>query len=150
MEKRIVCRCHGVSGACAVKKCVRKIPLFRLVSDIIKEKYLSAVKVGIDNYGKSLVPYEETVKYPTKKDLVYSEESPQFCDHNKSVGSLGTKGRTCNGKGTGPGSCDVLCCNRGYTINTKNVTKDCLCHFKYCCKVICTQCNVTVTTYTCN
>jgi hypothetical protein len=35
-------------------------------------------------------------KTPTRKDLIYFEESPDFCTPNPKFGVLGTKGRVCN------------------------------------------------------
>lgn len=112
-------------------------------------KYLSAIKVGVDNTVSYLIPSTSTMLPPTKDDLVYSEESPLFCNEDRRYGSLGTAGRKCDNEGTGPGSCDVLCCNRGFDTNKHNVTGVCNCRFKYCCTVKCDSCNKTITTYTC-
>lgn len=35
-------------------------------------------------------------KSPTRKDLIYFEESPDFCVPNHKFGVIGTKGRVCN------------------------------------------------------
>jgi len=134
-----VCSCHGVSGACTVSKCTLKLPKFSDISDYLMEKYKSAVRMGSDNYGR-LIPHDSTLKKPTVNDLVYLQNSPSFCKKKTKYGTLGTKDRVCNSESTGPDSCSVLCCNRGYEKIVVVKKKRCKCKFKYCCEVTCQEC----------
>lgn len=150
MAKNRECKCHGVSGACSVKKCIQRLPDFQKIGSVLMQKYKSAAKVGPDNNGKRLIPSHNTLRTFTKYDLLYTDESPQFCDKNSRYGSLGTRGRVCEKDDPGPGGCDVLCCNRGYTKKVERVKAQCQCIFKYCCNVTCQECIKNVTRYICN
>ncbi|XP_070182595.1 protein Wnt-6-like, partial [Littorina saxatilis] len=143
------CKCHGLSGSCTLKTCWMKMPTFRDVGDRLKEKFDGAAKVIISNDGKGLLPEGETIKPPSKDDLVYSEDSPNFCNRKRKVGSLGTKGRECNPTSMGVGGCDLLCCNRGYNKEQVTVRENCKCRFMWCCEVICETCVSVKTIHRC-
>lgn len=49
-----------------------------------------------------------------KGDLVHIHKSPNYCVQDPVKGIPGTQGRECNKTSTGPDSCDLLCCGRGY------------------------------------
>lgn len=49
-----------------------------------------------------------------KQDLVHIHKSPNYCVHDPVRGIPGTQGRECNKTSSGPDSCDLLCCGRGY------------------------------------
>ena len=53
------------------------------------------------NDGKTIIPEGATIKPPSREDLIYSEESPDYCVADRTTGSLGTVGRICNS--TSPG-----------------------------------------------
>lgn len=36
---RTDCKCHGVSGSCAMKTCWKSLPSFRVVGDVLMKKY---------------------------------------------------------------------------------------------------------------
>ncbi|KAI8775893.1 protein Wnt-1 [Biomphalaria glabrata] len=137
------CKCHGLSGSCALKTCWRKMPPFRDVGNRLKERFDGAIKVIISNDGNSIIPDGKDLKSPSKLDLVYSDTSPDFCKKNKKLGSLGTKGRECDPESPGVGGCDLLCCNRGYSKEQVTVMEYCKCRFHWCCEVICDTCEVT-------
>ena len=40
------CRCHGVSGSCAVRTCWRALPTFPKVGDLLKLKYETSVEIN--------------------------------------------------------------------------------------------------------
>ncbi|XP_065655292.1 protein Wnt-4 [Hydra vulgaris] len=143
------CRCHGASGACAVRKCIQQLPSFNTISVQVMNKYLNAIYVGSDNNGISpqLIPHNGKQKI-TPVDLVYNVESPDFCEYDQKTGSLGTKGRICKKDSQGSDSCEKLCCNRGFIEKTTNSTVACRCKFTYCCQVTCDSCQkLTITHY---
>ena len=39
------CKCHGVSGACSIKVCWKKLPSFKAMGDSLKRKYDGAHRV---------------------------------------------------------------------------------------------------------
>lgn len=137
---RLECKCHGLSGSCTVKTCWLKMPPFREVASRLRDKFDSAYKVVLRNDGNSFMPEMETLKKPGKYDLVFSDESPNFCYPNMKTGSLGTQGRECNATSAEADGCDLLCCNRGYQHRIVSVRVSCNCVFKWCCKVTCEEC----------
>lgn len=146
---RRVCKCHGLSGSCTLQTCWQKMPLFRHVGNRLKEKFKGASKVIISNDGQHVIPEGDTIKKPSATDLIYSENSPDFCRPSRKAGSLGTKGRTCDLYSKDVGGCDLLCCKRGYKRGYQVVTENCKCRFIWCCDVVCQRCVNNKTIYTC-
>ena len=97
-------------------------------------------KVMGSNDGQALIPGRANIKRPTAEDLVYTEESPDFCERAKKLGALGTHGRFCNESSPGVGGCDLLCCGRGARKISTVVTENCRCRFHWCCEVQCEKC----------
>lgn len=114
----------------------------------LKEQFDGAIKVMAGNDGKGFMPEGITIKSPGKEDLVYSEESSDFCEPNHETGSLGTHGRICNDT-DGTDGCDLLCCGRGHTTVIKTEQVNCRCKFKWCCNVSCNLCKVKRRVHTC-
>ncbi|XP_023695722.1 protein Wnt-6-like isoform X2 [Paramormyrops kingsleyae] len=135
------CKCHGLSSSCSLKTCWRKMPHFREVGDRLLQRYNSAFRVMGSNDGGMLVPAGQGVKPPDGLDLVYSDESPDFCLPCRRTGSLGTGGRACDSRVTGMGGCRQLCCGRGHKKETQLVELNCLCRFYWCCTVECEKCS---------
>lgn len=140
----VECKCHGLSGSCSLKTCIRKMPNFREIGHKLKQHFDGAAKVIPGNDGKSFIPDHPSNKPPSRTDLVYSEESSDFCYPNNTLGSFGTQGRECNETSPGEDGCPILCCNRDHVTYTKTVQKSCHCEFRYCCEVKCKMCNETV------
>jgi hypothetical protein len=117
----VECKCHGLSSTCLVSTCVRKIKPFTVSSEGVFKRYQSAVKVrsGVGNSLKSAGRGDN----PTQDDLVYTQDSPDYCSPNGTLNILGTRGRSCQPNLIGSGSCDHLCCGRGYYSATKSVSK---------------------------
>ncbi|XP_050669428.1 protein Wnt-5b-like [Leptidea sinapis] len=145
---RVTCKCHGVSGSCSLITCWHQLASFREIGDYLREKYDSATEVSVSRRGKLRVR-NPGFGVPTALDLVYLEESPNYCLKNETLGSLGTTGRECTRTSNGVESCTILCCGHGY--NTKKmVTKErCECKFHWCCQVECNTCVKTEEIYTC-
>lgn len=139
---RTECKCHGLSGSCTLRTCWKKMPHFREVGDRLLERFNGASKVMGGNDGKTLIPVGHNIKPPDKQDLIYSDESPDFCVANRKTGSLGTRGRVCNSTAMDISGCDLLCCERGYREETVVFEENCLCRFHWCCVVQCKKCVV--------
>lgn len=90
-----------------------------------------------------------SIKPPGREDLIYSEESPDFCNPDRVTGSLGTAGRVCNSTSPGVEGCELLCCGRGYETRTTKTRVNCHCRFKWCCEVTCKICTVKKHVNTC-
>ena len=159
-EMRQECKCHGMSGSCTVRTCWMRLPFFRVVGDNLKDRFDGASRVLISNTGRvpgngrkkynyQLKPYNPEHKAPSKKDLVYYEHSPNFCERNVKLGIAGTQGRTCNETSIGVDGCDLMCCGRGYRTEVREVVERCACTFHWCCEVKCKVCRTKKTIHTC-
>ncbi|XP_053666129.1 protein Wnt-6 [Anopheles marshallii] len=146
---RMECKCHGLSGSCTTKTCWMKLPPFSEVGARLKEHFDGATKVIASNDGHSFMPDDATIKKPTKGDLVYTEDSDDFCEPNAKTGSLGTHGRECNITSSGVDGCSLMCCKRGQSHNRVEVKRNCHCSFKWCCEVTCSTCIDKQDVYTC-
>ncbi|KAK3577164.1 hypothetical protein CHS0354_037501 [Potamilus streckersoni] len=142
---KTTCKCHGVSGSCTVQTCWRQLSPFHVIGQLLKDKYESSFKVvtytnqatGKSHLVKRLKESQdisEESSAPKTGDMVYLEDSPNFCTASKY--SPGTVGRTCQ-KGI---NCDVMCCGRGYNVKSVTVKSACQCQVHWCCYVECKQC----------
>ncbi|XP_037093088.1 protein Wnt-5b-like [Pollicipes pollicipes] len=136
---KVNCKCHGVSGSCSTVTCWQRLPAFREVGDLLKDKYDGATEVQVTRRGRLRVRYRG-YKRPTANDLVYIQESPDYCRKNTTVGSSGTTGRACDRTSPGTDGCGLLCCGRGYNTQHTTVSERCSCKFIWCCKVQCKTC----------
>lgn len=161
---RTRCKCHGLSASCDLKTCFKKTPDFRDTGNMLFAKFNEAKAVEPDNEGSSFLWTSDTQSHyalngvSSRKSrsmegdaLVYTDASPNFCQRNRKLGVLGTKGRYCNGTTAANsfGSCQALCCSRGHISNTVTVEGNCKCQFKWCCEVQCERCLVNLTVSMC-
>lgn len=146
---RTTCKCHGLSGSCAMKTCWRRLPVFSNVGDRLRSRYDGAVQVTASNHAGPVAvsPGRRVLREP--EDLIYSQSSPDFCRRKRKKGMLGTTGRACDPKSIGLGGCDILCCARGYRVQQVTVVTNCKCKFHWCCDVICQTCQQQFTVHIC-
>uniref|UniRef100_A0A671Q0T8 Protein Wnt n=1 Tax=Sinocyclocheilus anshuiensis TaxID=1608454 RepID=A0A671Q0T8_9TELE len=146
---KLECKCHGVSGSCTLRTCWLAMSDFRKTGDYLRKKYNGAIEVTMNQDGTGFTVANKDFRKATKNDLVYFENSPDYCVMDKAAGSLGTAGRVCNKMSRGTDGCEVMCCGRGYdTTRIKRITK-CECKFKWCCSVECKDCEEAVDIHTC-
>ncbi|XP_066995957.2 protein Wnt-4a [Anabrus simplex] len=149
-----VCKCHGMSGSCSVRVCWRKLPQFRVVGDALTARFEGASHVKIvknkTGHAKKLRAMSRDHKKPKKTDLVYLDESPDYCEYNETLGILGTRGRICNKTSMGLDGCRLLCCGRGYQTRVREVQEKCQCRFVWCCDVKCDMCRYKKEEHICN
>lgn len=72
-----------------MRTCWLKLPSFSEVAHRLRDRYDGSSKVIARNDGTSFMTEGLSIKPPTKQDLVYTEESPDFCKPNPKIGSLG-------------------------------------------------------------
>ena len=149
-QMTLQCRCHGVSGSCAVKTCWKNMPSFRQVGDILKEKYETAVEVAPRSRRKLRRRSKRDRKLSIGDDeLVHISPSPNYCRRDASFGLPGTRGRECKKESSGADSCDLLCCGRGYNTEVVRYVERCHCKFIWCCYVKCKTCETMLDRHTC-
>nr|XP_039266319.1 protein Wnt-4-like [Styela clava] len=136
------CACHGATGGCELTTCWRSLPAFSHVAGILRQKYDTAkwVKIRRKREFHWLVPSDNSHNVIKDTDLLYFKHTTKLC---------ATKGRECRPHTIGFGSCENLCCGRGFEIKALNIANKCGCKFYYCCKVICDTCNQTLTSNVC-
>jgi wingless-type MMTV integration site family, member 16 len=146
----VKCRCHGVSGSCAVKTCWKSMPSFRRVGDGLKLKYENSVEISL-SAKPALRHREKRIRREliAETELVHVTRSPNYCKHNARKGIVGTRGRECKKSSQGPDSCHSLCCGRGYNTHEVRFVERCHCRFIWCCQVKCKTCEVVVEKYIC-
>ncbi|XP_063897127.1 protein Wnt-5b [Helicoverpa armigera] len=147
-KSRVTCKCHGVSGSCSLITCWQQLATFREIGEFLKDKYEGATEVKVSRRGKLRLSNPHYT-LPTAQDLVYLEESPNYCVKNETLGSHGTTGRECNRTSSGMDGCALMCCGRGYNTRRVTVKERCGCKFHWCCRVECNTCVRTTEVYTC-
>ncbi|XP_028841946.1 protein Wnt-2 [Denticeps clupeoides] len=143
------CKCHGVSGSCSVRTCWTAMADFRQVGGHLRKKYNAAVQVVMNQYGTGFSGAPLRFNRPTKNDLVYFEDSPDYCIRDHESGSAGTAGRVCSRTSRAADSCEVMCCGRGYDTSRVSRSTKCECKFHWCCAVHCQDCHEEVDVHTC-
>ncbi|XP_054878659.1 protein Wnt-2 isoform X2 [Poeciliopsis prolifica] len=143
------CKCHGVSGSCSIRTCWQAMADFRRTGDHLRRRYNSAVQVAVNQYGTGFTAAHTHFTRPSKNDLVYMEDSPDYCIRDPQSGSMGTAGRLCSRASRGSDGCEVMCCGRGYNTARISRTTKCECKFHWCCAVLCRDCQQLVDEFTC-
>lgn len=150
---RRMCKCHGVSGSCAVSTCWMRLGDMHTVGNRLRKAYERAQLLEY-NGGTTLGIYERDSendglirrrRLPFKKGtLIYSFDSTNYCN-----GTISTLGRECSQR-SGVGvtkneaeSCNRLCHDCGLDIRRERKTQNntCKCRFIWCCKVECQSCS---------
>ena len=153
---KLECRCHGPTASCSIKTCWRRLPSLREVGGYLFKQYHKSKQVVPWLGSRLLRPNALVLKKsnrpnrkPKRRDLVYLERSPNFCEYNLTTGSLGTVGRKCNKGSRGTDGCTLMCCGRGYNTHQYTRTWQCNCTFRWCCEVNCKNCTEKQLEYTC-
>ncbi|XP_054876671.1 LOW QUALITY PROTEIN: protein Wnt-16 [Poeciliopsis prolifica] len=141
------CRCHGISGSCAVKTCWRSVAPFQRVGAYLKERYERSVQVSDRARRKTR---KKDQRHPVDiNELIYLNKSPNYCLEDRRRGIAGTRGRRCNRTSAGPDGCNLLCCGRGYNTHVVRNIQRCECKFVWCCYVHCRRCESMNDMHTC-
>ncbi|CAG0924850.1 unnamed protein product, partial [Notodromas monacha] len=88
-NSKVKCKCHGVSGSCSLITCWQQLAPFREIGDYLFRKYETAAMVKFTHRGKMLIKKSRHRAMPTPEDLVYMENSPDYCERNDLYGSFG-------------------------------------------------------------
>nr|XP_055170834.1 protein Wnt-16 isoform X1 [Nyctereutes procyonoides] len=144
------CRCHGVSGSCAVKTCWKTMSSFEKIGRLLKDKYEHSIQISDKIQRKMRRRDKDQRRIPIRKDdLLYVNKSPNYCVEDKKRGIPGTRGRECNRTSEGAGGCNLLCCGRGYNTHVVRHVERCECKFIWCCYVRCRRCESMTDVHTC-
>lgn len=80
------CKCHGVSGSCSLRTCWRTMSDFRRTGDYLRKKYNTAIEVTMNQDGTGFMVADKNFRGSTKNELVYVENSPDYCLMDRTVG----------------------------------------------------------------
>lgn len=171
------CRCHGFTAACTYLTCTRQLPDgFSEVALKLLGRYKKARQVHLEEkkvdggFSRRLIPKpkkrnnrrksrrrKDTKRKKRKpvdiKEIVYLNNSRNFCHKNEKRKLPGTEGREC--RRTSPGNdgkdaCGYLCCGRGHETNTFPKVINCDCKFKFeIMDVKCKRCPISEKVSTC-
>lgn len=150
-----ICRCHGMSESCALQTCWMQLSDFREVGDYLKLKHDQAHKLELDKRrvraGNNADPrgaVADALGAISRSELIYLEDSPDYCAKNASLGLQGTEGRECVQNGDGLSqwekrSCRRLCHECGLRVEERRTetVSSCNCKFHWCCTVKCERCS---------
>ena len=84
------CKCHGVSGSCTLRTCWLAMADFRKTGNYLWRKYNGAIQVVMNQDGTGFTVANKRFKKPTKNDLVYFENSPDYCIRDRDAGKFKT------------------------------------------------------------
>lgn len=84
---KLECKCHGVSGSCTLRTCWLAMSDFRKTGDYLRKKYNGAIEVTVNQDGAGFTVAHKDFRNATKNDLVYFENSPDYCLMDKSAGT---------------------------------------------------------------
>ncbi|XP_029439755.1 protein Wnt-8a [Rhinatrema bivittatum] len=157
------CKCHGVSGSCSIQTCWLQLAEFREIGNYLKIKHDQAQKLEVDkrrmragNSADNRGAIAEAFTSVAGTELIFLEESPDYCVRNVSLGIQGTEGRECLQSGRNLSqwerkSCKRLCTECGLKVEERRIeiVTNCNCRFHWCCTVKCEQCKQVVTKYCC-
>ncbi|XP_078267572.1 protein Wnt-8-like [Rhinoraja longicauda] len=158
------CKCHGVSGSCSIQTCWLQLAGFRDIGNFLKVKHEQAVKIDLEkrrmkgrNSADNRAAIAGVFGAVPRTELVYLEDSPDYCVRNASLGLQGTEGRECLQNSKNPSqwerrSCRRLCgeCALRPEERKTEIVSSCNCKFHWCCTVKCEQCRQIVTKYYCS
>ncbi|KAI4880148.1 hypothetical protein NFI96_031166, partial [Prochilodus magdalenae] len=158
-----ICRCHGMSESCALQTCWMQLSDFREVGNYLKLKHDQAHKLELDKRrvraGNSADPrgaVADALGAISRSELIYLEDSPDYCAKNSSLGLQGTEGRECVQHGDGLSqwerrSCRRLCHECGLRVEERRTetVSSCNCKFHWCCTVKCERCSQVTVKYVC-
>ncbi|MFT7809920.1 protein Wnt-8a-like [Arapaima gigas] len=157
------CKCHGISGSCSVQTCFVQLSDFREIGNYLKVKHVQAYKLEMDkkrgrdgNTAVKGVSIGNTLRTIGQTELIYLEDSLDYCVKNSSLGLQGTEGRECLQEGPHLSqwekqSCRRLCQECGLKVEERLTEKvsSCKCKFRWCCTVRCDKCTEPVTKFYC-
>ncbi|XP_067374821.1 protein Wnt-8a-like [Channa argus] len=151
-----ICRCHGMSESCSIQTCWTQLSNFREIGNYLKIKHSQAQKLDTDNRRMRAGAIAEALGSIAQTELIYLEDSPDYCRSNVSLGLYGTEGRECMQHGEGltqreKRSCRRLCHECGLRVEEKRteVVSSCNCKFHWCCKVDCEDCSQVIIKHVC-
>ena len=138
------------------ESCQIELPTMDEVAEVIRKKYDQSVYSMIipsPSQEEVLVVERENLMEIHAEEMIYFDQSPDYCRADPNYSIIGIAGRECSLTANTASShhCDNLCCDHGYETftNTTTVAKPCNCKFVWCCRLECEDCYETLTWHIC-
>uniref|UniRef100_A0AAY4E8E1 Protein Wnt n=2 Tax=Denticeps clupeoides TaxID=299321 RepID=A0AAY4E8E1_9TELE len=158
-----ICRCHGMSESCSIQTCWMQLSDFRDVGNHLKVKHDQAQKLEMDkrriragNSAENRGAIVDAFSSIARTELIYLEDSPDYCARNLSLGLHGTEGRECVQSRDSLSqwerrSCRRLCHECGLRVEERRTetASSCNCKFHWCCTVKCDTCTQVTVKHVC-
>lgn len=146
------CVCHGVSGSCTLQTCWMQVASFDTIAQKLKEKYKRSVQIAVESDNTAADNPIVDIPEDSGRELIYLNDSPNYCKADNATGIKGTKGRMCSRSKLKTAtmeekrSCRNICRSCGYRVRKQKIVvkERCNCAFKWCCEVKCDTCYKTV------
>lgn len=152
-----------MSESCSVQTCWTQLSDFREIGNYLKIKHSQAQKLDIDkkrmragNSADNQGAIVDALGSIAQTELIYLEDSPDYCKKNISLGLYGTEGRECGQHRDGltqweRRSCRRLCHECGLRVEERRteVVSSCNCKFHWCCTVNCDDCSQVIVKHVC-
>lgn len=146
-----VCKCHGVSGSCAVRTCFKELTDMPVIAAKLRVKYNEACEVKSNGHSQNgWVPKTGKCSGFTEEDFIFRTDY-DWCQENQFIGATGVVGRVCEPHSDGPNSCQNLCrrCDKRPVQLKKLVQIQKNCHFDFCCHITCERLQLETTYHMC-
>ena len=133
------CKCHGVSGSCAVKTCYSQLTNINDIALKLKERYDASCEVKSNGHSQNTwIPKSDSCSSFSEKDFIFRTDY-DWCVSNPVVDATGVVGRVCEPHSDGPNSCQNLCrrCDKTPIKLTQLVQVERNCQFHFCCEITC-------------
>lgn len=152
-----------MSESCSIKTCWTQLSDFREIGNYLKNKHSQAQKLDIEkkrmragNSADRQRAIVEALGSIAPTELIYLEDSPDYCKKNISLGLYGTEDRECVLHREGltqwqRRSCRRLCHECGLRVEERRteVVSSCNCKFHWCCTVNCDDCAQVIVKHVC-
>ncbi|XP_065183548.1 protein wingless-like isoform X1 [Sycon ciliatum] len=131
---RVKCTCHGLSGACNLKTCVRTPARPAAIARELRRMY--------DNARFMQPQQARNLRHvrPAPTQLLYTAHPPSMCQPLPDLGFPGIQNRQCTMPFSNPvaftllpkpGACSALCCGRNILSKDVSVVYKSVCDFKW-------------------
>ena len=137
------CFLQAIKDQNSTKLCQMELPTMGELAEVLKKKYDQSVySMTIPSQKEILVVEKENLTEVHAEEMIYFDQSPDYCRADPNYNIIGIAGRECTLTANTASShhCDNLCCDHGYETFTNTTTKPCDCKFVWCCRIECEVC----------
>ncbi|KAI3385523.1 hypothetical protein SNEBB_008269 [Seison nebaliae] len=148
-------------GKCVKNRCAYRVTSVKSLERRLTQLYDQAVHFTTLRQLRTFKNHRQRRGEIHYKPLIYSEESPNYCEKNRKFGWPGVHGRVCFKNDMSvdgfksinvaqiESNCSQACCGK-FSQTLRKIQYKCDCKFQWCCQLKCKICERLSLTYTCN